>query len=71
MDCQRCNELLADYRAAVSLFTKAQRNLEGLVGDDFHVALKKVRLLHDECMDANAAVMEHWRKDHRGAPEST
>jgi len=64
MECQRCNELLATFRGAVSLFRMAQRNLEGMVGDDFHIALKKVRLLHEEYTNANAAVMEHWRQEH-------
>ena len=64
MDCQRCDELLAAYRLATSLFTKAQRNLEGMVGDDFQVALEKLRLLYQACLDAKAAVTEHWRHDH-------
>jgi hypothetical protein len=35
-----------------------------MVGDDFQVALKKLRLLHEACLAANAAVTEHWRLDH-------
>jgi hypothetical protein len=64
MDCKRCNELLAAYKHATSLFTKAERNMRGMVGDDFQVALVKLRLLHEACLDANSAVTEHWRQDH-------
>jgi len=64
MDCQRCNELLAAYKHAVGLFTTAERNMRGLVGDDFNVALKELRFLHESCLDANAAVTKHWRLDH-------
>jgi hypothetical protein len=64
MDCQRCHELLAAYKHAVSLFTTAERNMRGMVGDDFQVAMNKLRLLHEACLDANAAVTEHWRQDH-------
>jgi hypothetical protein len=28
------------------------------------VALNKLRLLHEACLDANAAVTEHWLQDH-------
>jgi len=38
--------------------------MRGLVGGDFQVALNKLRLLHEACLDANAAVTEHWRQDH-------
>ena len=64
MDCQRCNELLAAYKHAVGIFTTAERNMRGMVGDDFQVALNKLRLLHEACLDANAAVTEHRREDH-------
>ena len=64
MDCQRCNELLGAYKAAVCLFTTAERNMRGMVGDDFQVALKQLRLLHEACLDANVAVTAHWRQDH-------
>ena len=64
MDCQRCKELLAAYKHAVSLFTTAERNMRGMVGDDFQVALKELQFLHEACQDANAAVTKHWRQDH-------
>ena len=64
MDCQRCTELLAAYRHATSLFRTAERNLRGMVGDDFQVASKQLKVLHEACLDADAAVMAHWRQDH-------
>jgi hypothetical protein len=64
MACQRCNELLAAYKHAVSVFTKAEWNMRGTVEDDFRLALNKLRLLHKACLNANAAVTEHWRQDH-------
>jgi hypothetical protein len=64
MDCPRCNELLAAYRHAVGLYTTAERSIRGVPEDDFHVALTELRLLHEGCMDANAAVTKHWRLDH-------
>jgi hypothetical protein len=53
------NSLLDAYKRSVSLFTTAERNMRGLAGDDFHVALKELARLHETCMNANSAVTEH------------
>jgi hypothetical protein len=66
MDCETCNELLAAYKHAVGFYTTAGRNIRGLVGDDFQVALKELVHLHQACMDAHAALTAHWSEDHRG-----
>jgi len=65
MVCERCNELLAAYKQAVGVYTSAQRNIRGLLGDDFQLALKKLQRLHVACVDANAAMTAHCRQDHR------
>lgn len=64
MDCQKCNELLAAYKHAVGLYMTAERNIRGLVRDDFQLAFKELEHLAQACMDANAAVLAHWRVDH-------
>jgi hypothetical protein len=50
----------------MGLYTTAERNIRGLPGQDFQLALKDLARLHQACMDANAAVTAHWRKDHQG-----
>jgi hypothetical protein len=64
MDCQKYNELLAAYKHAVGLYMTAERNIQGLVWGDFQVAFKELEHLAQECMDATAAVLAHWRVDH-------
>jgi hypothetical protein len=64
MACRKCHELRDAYKRSVTLFTTAEGNMRGLVGDHSKVALIKLRLLHEACLDANAAVTEHWRQDH-------
>jgi hypothetical protein len=63
MDCQKSNDLLAAYKHAVGLHMTAERNIRGLVWDDFQVAFKELEHLAQACMDANA-VLAHWRVDH-------
>jgi hypothetical protein len=56
MDCQKCNELLAAYKHAVGLYMTAERNIRGLVWDDFQLAFKELEHLAQACMDANAVL---------------
>jgi hypothetical protein len=65
MDCKTCEDLLAAYRSAVSLYTNAERSFRGLLGDGFPVALKELKRLKQACRDADDALTEHRRQDHR------
>jgi hypothetical protein len=67
MACERCDQLLKAYKERMGLYATAERNIRGLPGQDFQLALKDLVRLHQACMDANAAVTAHWRKDHQGA----
>ena len=60
MVCKTCDDLLAAYKRSVRLFTDAERRCQGMLGDDFRPALKKLQRLHLACMDANAAMTAHW-----------
>jgi hypothetical protein len=64
MACKTCKELLDACKSAVRLFTDAKRRCQGLLGDDFQLALKKLQRLHLACMDASAAMTAHCRQDH-------
>jgi len=69
MVCRTCLELLDAYKRSVSLFTTAERNMRGLIGDDFQLAFKQLESLHQTCMEANAAVTEHWQQEHSSLAE--
>jgi hypothetical protein len=60
MVCKTCDDLLAAWKRSVRLFTDAERGCQGLHGDDFQLALKKLQRLHLACMDANCAMTTHW-----------
>lgn len=62
--CKRCDDLLADYKNAVRVFTNAGRKFRGATRDDFPLELKELKRLRQACKDADDALMEHWRKDH-------
>jgi hypothetical protein len=61
MECQTCDELLAVYRDAVSLYNNADREL---LGGNFGLALQELKRLKQACRDADDALMEHLRKEH-------
>ena len=64
VDCKRCDELLAAYKDAISLYTNAQRRIRGLLGDNFILAFKELKRLRLECRHADDALMAHLRQDH-------
>ena len=45
VDCKRCDELLAAYKDAISLYTNAKRRIRGLLGDNFILAFKELKRL--------------------------
>jgi hypothetical protein len=65
MACRTCLELLNACKRSVTLFTEAERNMRGLLGDDFQVAMNELQRLHRACMDANGAVTAHWQQEHQ------
>ena len=66
MRCQTCDDLSAGYKSAVKLYTQAMRDMAGLVGADFQLALKGLEQLRLKCRDADDALTEHWREHRRG-----
>ena len=65
MRCQTCDDLFTGYNCADKLYTQAMQNMAGRGGDDFKLAVEELEHLRVKCQDANNALMEHWRKDHR------
>jgi len=65
MSCQTCDDLFAGYNCADKRYTKDMQDMAGLAGDDFRLAVEELERLRVKCQDANHALMEHWRKDHR------
>jgi hypothetical protein len=64
MECEIYDALLANYKLAVRLFTKAELSFRGAIRDDFRLALKELKRLKQACKDADNALMDHWRQDH-------
>lgn len=64
MDCKTCDELLAAYKDAVSLFKDSVRGIPG-TGADSRLATAKADRLRLKCTETNDALMEHWREHHR------
>ena len=65
MACKTCDELLTAYQRSVKIFVNADRSLQGLLRDDFQRPLKELERLRQTCRGANAALLAHWRQDHR------
>ena len=65
MGCHTCNELLAAYRNAVSVFKDAVQTAPGATGADSCLAAKPAARLGEQCKEASDALMEHWRVEHR------
>jgi len=64
MACQTCNDLFIDYKSAVKLYTLAMRDMAGLVGENFQLAIKELERLRLKCRDADDAWTKHWRQVH-------
>jgi hypothetical protein len=71
MDCETCDKLLAAYKRSVSLFKDAEGSCQGLLGEEFQLAMKELQQLHQTCHDANAALTAHWRQDHSNLLENS
>ena len=69
MECERCDELVSAYEHAVSLYTTAQRKLQGLVGDEFRLAWKELKRFREACKAADEALLAHWREKHTDLAE--
>jgi hypothetical protein len=69
VDCQRCAELLAAYKQAVSLYTAAQRRIRGLRGDEFKLTWGELKRLRAGCKSADEALLAHWREEHKELAE--
>jgi hypothetical protein len=64
MDCKTCDELLAAYKHAVSLYTTAQRGFLGPLVGDFDLAWKELKRLREACRAADDGLLGHWRTEH-------
>jgi len=62
MACQTCDHLFVVYQSAVKLYSLAMRDMAGLVGADFQLALKGLEQMRQKCRDADDALTEHWRQ---------
>jgi len=64
MICESCKQLMRAYDAAVAAYTKASRQLSGLMGDDFDQALEQCETLRLACRSAHEAIMDHIAAEH-------
>ena len=65
MGCHTCDELLAAYRNAVSLFKDGVQRASGATGAGSIPAGKEAQRLGEQCKEASDTLMEHWRVEHR------
>jgi len=65
MYCQRCAELLADYRHSFNLYSTALRKSLGAIGND-----EEVERLNKQCGQTNEVLMAHWRQKHKNSDSS-
>jgi hypothetical protein len=64
MGCQTCDDLLSVYRHSVSLLREAVEQGSGAVGEDSRLASKEATRPSQQCREARAVLLAHWRKDH-------
>lgn len=64
MDCQTCDELIAEYKDAVGLFKDAVHSGQVARPGEFVLATGRAARWGLICQDASDALREHWRKDH-------
>ena len=64
LSCKACDELLAAYKHAVKRYSTAELKVRGLLGDDFQLALKKLKRLQQACRDADDALNAHLSQHH-------
>ena len=65
MHCKTCNELLADYKNAVSVFKETVRDGLGAQEHDGQVAAMRAARWSEICKQASDHLLAHWRKEHR------
>jgi hypothetical protein len=71
MSCATCDELLAAYGNAVSLFKDAVEKASGASGADSFLAGIEATRLGRQCKKASNVLMEHWQVEHPGLADST
>ena len=64
VNCKTSYALQADYQQAVTLYTNAERNLQGLREDDYKLAFEKAVQLRLACKAALDTLGRHWRYAH-------
>ena len=70
MGCEICDVLLTAYRNSVNLLKDAVRRGTGAVGNDYRLASEEATRLSQQCNEARAVLLAHWRKDHGASPAS-
>jgi hypothetical protein len=65
MGCKTCDDLLAVYRSAVSLYKTTVRDSTTLLGDELRLASQETERLRLACRDADNALITHWRQVHK------
>jgi len=64
MDCNTCNELLAEYKLWVTVFKDAVLNIPGALGNDSRVFVEHADRLRLKCNEASRALRLHFREKH-------
>lgn len=66
LDCKSCNDLLADYRRAVSVYKTTVRDSTTLQGVELRLASQEAERLRLACREADNALKAHWCPEHNG-----
>jgi hypothetical protein len=64
MDCETCDRLLADYTAAVMLYTTIMVTIQGLAGNNRRLASQEEGRLKLVCHLADKDLTTHLRQAH-------
>jgi hypothetical protein len=70
MACKTCNELLAAYERAVTLFGNAVLKIPGALGDDSRAIQEAAHSLV-QCRDASDALLAHLHQEHSNRNEDS
>ena len=66
MICETCNQLLADYKRSVHLFTDTMLYSRGALKSDSGLDVEQADRLRQVSEHARDALMEHRRLQHNG-----
>ena len=64
LGCKTCDDLLAAYSGAVSLYKTTVRDSTTLLGHELRLASQEAERLRLACRDADNALIAHWRQVH-------